>query len=224
MTLHYHINRLSHHISTHILTRRMTTHILSRCNITLISTHILTRRMTILSILPRYWWTFQLTSSRGGWRQRREDSERNDPFQLTSSRGGWRFLQTYFSLRLHFNSHPHEEDDCHAVTISNSVSVFQLTSSRGGWRGDGWVFERTYNISTHILTRRMTTAVEILCLLQRISTHILTRRMTTALEILCLLQGISTHILTRRMTASVDNWSFISLFQLTSSRGGWRCF
>ena len=81
-------------------------------------------------------------------------------------------------------------------------------------------------ISTHILTRRMT-EVEALCeLLNIISTHILTRRMTTIQvsnplqlfyfnshpheeddtdrAIIQLYHTISTHILTRRMTAILN--------------------
>ena len=55
----------------------------------------------------------------------------------------------------HFNSHPHEEDDVYR----------KRTCSRN-------------EISTHILTRRMTTVADVDRSANDISTHILTRRMT----------------------------------------------
>ena len=55
-------------------------------------------------------------------------------FQLTSSRGGWPTICLDDMTDEHFNSHPHEEDD-----IKN------------------WYICCICNISTHILTRRMTT-------------------------------------------------------------------
>ena len=142
-------------ISTHILTRRMTT-FLSKQRIPLhISTHILTRRMTIQTPLVALCSTFQLTSSRGGWQRK----------------AVWKLLDRYFnshpheeddpcrhrcsSRRTHFNSHPHEEDDGLLKTI-----------------------EHIKSISTHILTRRMTCFSEVLRWSCCISTHILTRRMT----------------------------------------------
>ena len=124
-----------------------------------ISTHILTRRMTleiesgIFLIL-----TFQLTSSRGGWHAAVLE-EMTDLiisthiltrrmtfaymkvifshlFQLTSSRGGWLFSDTY----------------------PDNWQIFQLTSSRGGWRSTSLIFSLSIFISTHILTRRMTSS------------------------------------------------------------------
>ena len=40
--------------------------------------------------------------------------------------------------------------------------------------------------------------------LRDISTHILTKRMTSYYEVLCYLENISTHILTKRMTAILN--------------------
>ena len=62
-------------------------------------------------------------------------------------------MQDY--LLLHFNSHPHEEDDKDA----------------------DW-FEADENISTHILTKRMTILNIPQASYSNISTHILTKRMT----------------------------------------------
>ena len=59
---------------------------------------------------------------------------------------------------------------------------------------------------------------------QNISTHILTRRMTENIRKWGGRNGISTHILTRRMTGGDYMADTASLFQLTSSRGGWHCY
>ena len=111
----------------------------------------------------------------------------------------------------YFNSHPHEEDD---VTCG----------SRTIW----------FNISTHILTRRMTLAGGDPPKIDDISTHILTRRMTCNSchrftreryfnshpheedDEVCRIarddSDISTHILTRRMTAILNK---NKLFKIT---------
>ena len=105
---------------------------------------------------------FQLTSSRRGWRYGRIESFMFETisthiltkrmtdfpiplapiivFQLTSSRRGWQKAKTLLRSRKHFNSHPHEEDDKNK-------------------NGD----VRKSNISTHILTKRMTDRYIQLC-------------------------------------------------------------
>ena len=130
------INTVLFKISTHILTKRMTdSRTIYHC-IEVISTHILTKRMTFPQVIAQEMNIFQLTSSRRGWPR--------PPV--------WLYLPLkYFNshpheeddgipllipgYRLHFNSHPHEEDD------SFSLLLFR---------------DFTY-ISTHILTKRMTT-------------------------------------------------------------------
>ena len=79
-----------------------------------------------------------------------------------------------------FNSHPHKEDDESFFGISKSPTkfqltssqggwqcpvkssglsiLFQLTSSQGGWRRHGQHHHKGMDISTHILTRRMTSS------------------------------------------------------------------
>ena len=121
--------------------------------------------------------------------------------------------------------------------------VFQLTSSRGGWPFLCFFYNSACNISTHILTRRMTLLIQFhrhLLLhfnshpheeddnrtgdcynLGSISTHILTRRMTKTFHIIAYDRYISTHILTRRMTPLTKYVGAPDVFQLTSSRGGW---
>ena len=165
-------------------------------------------------------------------------------FQLTSSRREWREHPTQQRSRvMHFNSHPHEEDD--------NVHWWRCCISE---------------ISTHILTKRMTLfclrpcrtdlyfnshpheeddmslrfCIEVIS----ISTHILTKRMTVyPINRQHSRSVISTHILTKRMTLyfktlkvwyinfnshphEEDDDNILSydtdmLFQLTSSRRGW---
>ena len=120
-------------ISTHILTRRMTLPVLSESYSLYISTHILTRRMTLLQYYKENTLWFQLTSSQGGWRSRSKILIRRNPFQLTSSQGGWLPRRSRRLSVSYFNSHPHKEDD--------------RTLQRN---------QQCIIISTHILTRRMT--------------------------------------------------------------------
>ena len=143
-------------ISTHILTKRMTwTSLLFICIHLHISTHILTKRMT-------------------------------------------RFRAYVTSYRQHFNSHPHEEDD-DEDGFETSLAVFQLTSSRRGWqRSVQHRRQRDYfNSHPHEEDDKNRTAR---CWSKKISTHILTKRMTT-------IKGM---------------FNEFGLFQLTSSRRGWR--
>ena len=116
------------------------------------------------------------------------------------------------SSLLHFNSHPHKEDDFRYLIASENE-----------------------NISTHILTRRMTSMLFALGTFTYISTHILTRRMTLLAAAIHLHDlhfnshphkeddlderyaighgiRISTHILTRRMTAILNK---NTLFKIT---------
>ena len=164
-------------------------------------------------------------------------------FQLTSSQGGWRKKSK----------------------IKNKPITFQLTSSQGGWHDPARIRWEVRDISTHILTRRMTLEFTQMLIESDISTHILTRRMTNSeifrkylqkfqltssqggwplpfiteqlsfrhfnshphkeddkdLYLFWWNQNISTHILTRRMTVSLWNRHTLSVFQLTSSQGGW---
>ena len=76
-----------------------------------ISTHILTKRMTNSLRISLENMTFQLTSSRRGWQSCNAFIKETILFQLTSSRRGWQ-LRWLMTLEFrYFNSHPHEEDD-----------------------------------------------------------------------------------------------------------------
>ena len=114
------------------------------------------------------------------------------------------FLQLFFTgCQTSFNSHPHKEDDqaTYCAKRQNDLSTHILTR-RMTLRV--WVFKIHLSLSTHILTRRMTYLALRIAAAIFLSTHILTRRMTQPV-----LRGgagvqLSTHILTRRMTAILN--------------------
>ena len=211
-------------ISTHIPTRRMTLCWLAKYHTRNISTHILTRRMTLREVREVWQLLFQLTSSQGGWQNRIATSCSWLVFQLTSSQGGWRgklLYQVYYNLIFQLTSSQGGWRGNFSFG-SDQLKLFQLTSSRGGWRLIGLDERQIVDISTHILTRRMTLEIESGIFL------ILTFQLTSSrggwhaavLEEMTDLI-ISTHILTRRMTFAYMKVIFSHLFQLTSSRGGW---
>ena len=76
-----------------------------------ISTHILTKRMTTKFFHTCFTSLFQLTSSRRGWQNPLILLITPLIFQLTSSRRGWHIHADSWIIQTHFNSHPHEEDD-----------------------------------------------------------------------------------------------------------------
>ena len=177
----------------------------------------------LLCLILHSAFTFQLTSSQGGWLVTPSGCPSPVPlFQLTSSQGGWPLSSACASILSYFNSHPHKEDDLKLPSATAISSIFQLTSSQGGWRQIQNQCSLYRPISTHILTRRMTSHLHLQNLnhlyfnshphkeddshpptqqrLDSISTHILTRRMTVAAEKNFENRVISTHILTRRMT------------------------
>ena len=59
-------------------------------------------------------------------------------------------------IKYYFNSHPHEEDDRKCLIFYFKTEIFQLTSSRRGWQYTLYFLFNCVNISTHILTKRMT--------------------------------------------------------------------
>ncbi len=101
-------------ISTHSLTRRLTTRPCESSGNAFISTHSLTRRLTkSCGTCLRNFVLFQLTASQGGWRYRRALCQ---------------------ICQVHFNSQPHKEADINADTVANMQNTFQLTASQGGWQ------------------------------------------------------------------------------------------
>ena len=81
----------------------------------------------------------------------------------------------------YFNSHPHEEDDA-VPRMHSLVLLFQLTSSRRGWRFSSVCKNEFCNFNSHpheeddhaVLLKRIP---------NQISTHILTKRMTNVIHI-----------------------------------------
>ena len=126
---------------------------------------------------------------------------RHSIFQLTSSRRGWRILSL----------------------ISNHHPVFQLTSSRRGWRGvPDWQAHKWGYFNSHPHEEDDVKAWYVISTCP-ISTHILTKRMTATITFPIPFSDISTHILTKRMTRTApDLYLSVLVFQLTSSRRGWR--
>ena len=124
--------------------------------------------------------TFQLTSSRRGWLTVGNALLPFMEFQLTSSRRGWpiyaplsgmplyisthiltkRMTQRYLLLRLrtaHFNSHPHEEDDLPNRSKHWWCGYFNSHPHEEDDKELQCFHKRDSYISTHILTKRMTT-------------------------------------------------------------------
>ena len=85
------------------------------------------------------------------------------------------------ALMRYFNSHPHEEDDCQ---MNWQELIHWNFNSHPHEEDDEENIEakKMAVISTHILTKRMTTFMELKGLFESISTHILTKRMTAILN------------------------------------------
>ena len=186
-----------------------------------ISTHSLTRRLTTSGWLAAFCSLFQLTASQGGWQGRYRSIQTNMVFQLTASQGGWRYIQSLLVLDSHFNSQPHKEADSVSIKPCAHFVRFQLTASQGGWLIKSVIaVSNTYfnsqphkeadlsllnclnrsNISTHSLTRRLTSRYLTGGGTVHISTHSLTRRLTIINGHFLDYVHISTHSLTRRLT------------------------
>ena len=126
-----------------------------------ISTHILTKRMTTSTPARSKFFRFQLTSSRRGWPMNCLSIPFNRLFQLTSSRRGWRyvcFILTDFYCTFQLTS---SRRGWPAPSFTaNCEYLFQLTSSRRGWLLLSELPVLCKYISTHILTKRMTVSVK----------------------------------------------------------------
>ena len=165
---------------------------------------------------------FQLTSSRRGWRNSATYPLKGTYFNshpheeddvaaikeivtmmdisthiLTKRMTLWRHGITVLSI--YFNSHPHEEDDCNVFVSVVTISRFQLTSSRRGWPIFLFVLSRSDNFNSHPHEEDDCDPV-----------------------VQPYFGIISTHILTKRMTCLVVRQVYGTIFQLTSSRRGWR--
>ena len=183
-----------------------------------ISTHILTKRMTEMSTSSslRYQ-SFQLTSSRRGWREVPEAQQQARAFQLTSSRRGWRRVggdyMAYRTFQLTSSRRGWQE---HTI-FHHGPEVFQLTSSRRGWlyvvRKDSEHLH--FNSHPHEEDDRRQEVIDYVI---NISTHILTKRMTLCVYTTICNIGISTHILTKRMTAILNKNNLLKIAYYISNK------
>ena len=164
-------------ISTHILTKRMTSKLIQDVTKELFQLTSSRRGWQNRERFQTHYLLFQLTSSRRGWLVANYGEMEKNTFQLTSSRRGWRYLLGMFVI----------------------VFVFQLTSSRRGWQrwiSRIWLPEH-FNSHPHEEDDKVKK-------LELEQNH------------------ISTHILTKRMTGFNNYFCIRIVFQLTSSRRGWR--
>ena len=81
---------------------------------------------------------------------------RSGRFQLTRSRGAWREVDPHLKDKRDFNSHAHVERDIADEYGYEKYSRFQLTRSRGAWRAENGNDYFAVIISTHTLTWSVT--------------------------------------------------------------------
>ena len=149
--------KMSFVISTHILTKRMTTFASIAWIKTIFQLTSSRRGWPVVWVLHTGKRIFQLTSSRRGWHPEDWAEDSKNIFQLTSSRRGWRSLLFLIRACMYFNSHPHEEDDiCHGCRRVLSRIYFNSHPHEEDDRVT-WLSSSLSSISTHILTKRMTT-------------------------------------------------------------------
>ena len=153
----YELLEFNYVISTHSLTKRLTSKEHRKSRWSGISTHSLTKRLTKSAngyiAGPEYFnsqpheeadrgrsrWRVGISISTHSLTKRLTNPEQvgsaSTAFQLTASRRGWQeyvLIQTPF---YYFNSQPHEEADLlPAYLLQLRTISFQLTASRRGWR------------------------------------------------------------------------------------------
>ena len=151
-----------------------------RCTVKLygtISTHSLTKRLT--AIKRNHWFVYR--------------------FQLTASRRGWHVRSLRCIPWIYFNSQPHEEADWWDLSQWRSLTYFNSQPHEEADSAN-YVWGAYLYISTHSLTKRLTTVEK--------------EPVPAA--------GISTHSLTKRLTAFAFFVFYDEIiFQLTASRRGW---
>ena len=106
----------------------------STFTILVISTHTLTWSVTSRSETNQRTLWFQLTRSRGAWRQWKTVYSKYVTFQLTRSRGAWLEYSDSRGQTGNFNSHAHVERDSKICLPISTTFSFQLTRSRGAWQ------------------------------------------------------------------------------------------
>ena len=126
---------------------------------------------------------------------------------------------------MHFNSHPHKEDDGRWLYTIFLGSLFQLTSSQGGWLVFFFLSSSSASfISTHILTRRMTVSAAIVasvsCPYFNSHPHKEDDLLYMGVDEEWLYFNSHPHKEDDHTKTVSENCGII--FQLTSSQGGWR--
>ena len=168
-----------------------------------ISTHILTKRMTKKEVNMEVWKvisTHILTK------------------RMTI------ILSIISILPFYFNSHPHEEDD----NLQNAaMPTWRNFNSHPHEEDDAAMSSKKeeQEISTHILTKRMTATKDMPLGAMYISTHILTKRMTVCWN-LWIPEGDEFQLTSSRRgwLNRMTGYKYRYVFQLTSSRRGWHYF
>ena len=142
-------------------------------------------------------------------------------FQLTSSHGGWRNLLSVNRRYSFFNSHPHKKDDAHICTTFPKNMFFNSHPHKED--DHSWRYQQNHNMfSTHILTRRMT-CHNVCDIFKHFFFNSHPHKEDDAVKAVSApTVAFSTHILTRRMTIKFLYRNDHIAFQLTSSQGGWR--
>ena len=147
---------------------------------------------------------------------------KNQKFQLTASQGGWQEKVVLSSYELYFNSQPHKEADGIDRCMEERTLHFNSQPHKEAdclWFWTSWNWQH-FNSQPHKEADRRRWRVDIQ---EDISTHSLTRRLTTYT-----VDGHNIEI-TFQLTASQGGWplsalssSVSNIFQLTASQGGWR--
>ena len=191
------------YISTHSLTKRLTLYHIAKRKWQTISTHSLTKRLTVLS------WIFYaiIFISTHSLTKRLTIRVFPEPFVLEyfnsqpHEEADFRII-ICVNFYIYFNSQPHEEADVIAYMGKVRMEIFQLTASRRGWHWDTVTEFAGKVISTHSLTKRLTTE-----------------------------RTASREKMVFQLTASRRGWRLKDvaelleeIFQLTASRRGWRQF
>ena len=187
-----------------------------------ISTHSLTRRLTTSEASKPRRFAFQLTASQGGWRTVVPCVFRTDDISTHSLTRRLTDISSMISKVHHnFNSQPHKEADDSFLWVTFIFDVFQLTASQGGWRDLVWPKSVVMAISTHSLTRRLTVFHVKHCRYGRFQLTASQGGWRDNCEIRDCYESF-------QLTASQGGWlrllncNLLPLaFQLTASQGGW---
>ena len=127
------------------------------------------------------------------------------------------FLTLPQSLHIHFNSHPHEEDDGNAFILSLIWLIFQLTSSRRGWLSLSLLTDSITPFQLTSSRRGWLCSVGENKLCNYFNSH--PHEEDDHLKYpICFTFSISTHILTKRMTAILNKNNLFKIAYYISNK------